>query len=64
MKNLEKGTKVKKASIGIQVKREVQPKLSSRQAWPPGVVHTKMDAEDVHGDFVLNLLPMRGNFRR
>jgi hypothetical protein len=64
MKSLKKVIEVKRTSKGIRVMREVQPKLSSRLAWPPGAVHTKMDAQDVYGDFVLNVLPMRGNFRR
>jgi hypothetical protein len=55
MKSLEKGIEVKRTSKGIQVMREVQPKLSSRPARCPGAVHTKMDAREVYGDFVLNV---------
>jgi hypothetical protein len=54
IKSLEKAMEVKKTNKGVQVKREIEPKLSSSPTQASRAVCTKMDSHDAY----------RLNFRR
>jgi hypothetical protein len=48
IKSLEKAMEVKKTNKGVQVKREIQPKLSSSPTQATRAVNTKMDSHDAY----------------
>ena len=48
IKSLEKIMEAKETSKGVQVKKEVQAKLTSSLAWTLGASCTKLDAHDAY----------------